>query len=92
MFKQAFIKFNVIKSVVVSILLALIMCETAYSAGQHKLPSGEVLNDPTRPYNWNKASGPKAKQKHFALNYILKTPQRTNATVSYTHLPLPTKA
>jgi hypothetical protein len=63
-------------------LLGLILCDVAYAAGQHKMPNGEVLSDPTRPHNWNKVSGPKAKKQYFALNYILKTPQRTNAIIN----------
>ena len=82
MFKQTSIKLKNVKSVVASILLGFILCDAVYAAGQYKLPNGEVLNDPTRPHNWNKASGPKAKQKHFTLNYILKTPQRTNAIIN----------
>jgi len=81
-FKQTSIKLKNVKSVVASILLGFILCDAVYAAGQYKLPNGEVLNDPTRPHNWNKASGPKAKQKHFTLNYILKTPQRTNAIIN----------
>ena len=82
MFKQTSIKLKNVKSVVASILLGFILCDAVYAAGQYKLSNGEVLNDPTRPHNWNKASGPKAKQKHFTLNYILKTPQRTNAIIN----------
>jgi len=81
-FKQTSIKLKNVKSVVASILLGFILCDAVYAAGQYKLSNGEVLNDPTRPHNWNKASGPKAKQKHFTLNYILKTSQRTNAIIN----------
>ena len=82
MFKPTTIKWKTIRSVIANALLALILCDASYAGTQHKLPSGEMLNDPTRPHNWNKASGPKAKPKHFALNYILKTPQRTNAIIN----------
>ena len=82
MFKQVSIKLKAVKPIVVSLLLGLILCDAAYAVGQYKLSNGEMLNDPTRPHNWNKASGPKAKQKHFTLNYILKTPQRTNAIIN----------
>jgi len=81
-FKQVSIKLKAVKPIVVSLLLGLILCDAAYAVGQYKLSNGEMLNDPTRPHNWNKASGPKAKQKHFTLNYILKTPQRTNAIIN----------
>ena len=82
MFKQTSIKLKTVKSVVASILLGLLLCDAVYAVGQYKLPNGEMLNDPTRPHNWNKASVPKAKQKHFTLNYILKTPLRTNAIIN----------
>jgi len=81
-FKQTSIKLKTVKSVVASILLGLLLCDAVYAVGQYKLPNGEMLNDPTRPHNWNKASVPKAKQKHFTLNYILKTPLRTNAIIN----------
>lgn len=61
--------------------LAFLVCNTAYAVG-HKMPDGELLNDPTRPHNWNTVSAPKAKQKHFALNYILNTAQRKNAIIN----------
>ena len=81
-FRQILVKSIFLKPVVVSVFLGFILCNAAYAAAQYKLPNGEVLNDPTRPYNWNKASGPKAKQKYFTLNYILKTSQRTNAIIN----------
>jgi len=80
--RQITIKGILVKPVVVLVLLGLILCDAAYAVGQYKLPNGEMLSDPTRPHNWNKASGPKAKQKHFTLNYVLKTAQRTNAIIN----------
>jgi hypothetical protein len=70
------------KPVLACLLVGLTLCDSAYAAGQYKLPNGEVLNDPTRPHYWNKASGPKAKQQHYTLSYILKTSQRTNAIIN----------
>jgi hypothetical protein len=74
-------KFLCVKSILISVLLGLTLCNTVYAVG-YKMPDGEVLNDPTRPYDWNKVSQPKALQKQFVLNYILKTPQRTNAIIN----------
>jgi len=81
-FKRMSLRSMWVKPVIASILCSVLLCDAAYAVGQYKLPDGESLNDPTRPYNWNKASGPKAKQKHFTLSYILKTAQRTNAIVN----------
>lgn len=80
--KQILIKSILLKPVVVGIVFGFILCNAAFAVGQYKLPNGEVLNDPTRPHNWNKASVAKAKQKHFTLNYVLKTSQRTNAIIN----------
>ena len=70
-----------LKTIIAGVLLSTTLCNAAYASG-YKLPSGEVLNDPTKPHKWNQVVGPKAKQKGFALNYILKTSQRTSAIIN----------
>jgi len=65
-----------------SLLTGFILAEQSYAAKTYKLPSGEVLHDPTRPHNWNRASGPKAKAEHFTLNYILKTAEQNKAIIN----------
>lgn len=82
LFKSVSAKSMQVKPVVTSILFSLLLGEAAYAVGAYKLPDGERLNDPTRPHHWHKASGPKAKQTHFTLSYILKTAQRTNAIIN----------
>jgi len=81
-FKFLFSGVRVLRLVLASFLMCFVLVDVSYAANTYKLPSGEVLNDPTRPHNWSRGSSPKAKAKHFTLNYILKTAQRTKAIIN----------
>ena len=82
MFEFLFNSGHVIRLVLAIFLMCFVLVDVSYAANTYKLPSGEVLNDPTRPHNWSRGSSPKAKAKHFTLNYILKTAQRTKAIIN----------
>ena len=65
-----------------SLLACFMLVDLSYAGSTYKLLSGEVLHDPTRPHNWNRATGPKAKAAHFTLNYILKTADENKAIIN----------
>jgi hypothetical protein len=51
-------------------------------AGTYRLPSGELLQDPTRPANQPQAATAAVELVRFELNYILKAEQRRQAIIN----------
>ena len=56
---------------------------SSVSYASSRLPSGELLQDPTRPITWRTASkGPGQKAQSFRLNYILSANDRKYAHIN----------
>lgn len=64
-------------------VLGLMLSCKLIAASEYRLPSGEVLQDPTRPLQWQ--SGPVAQgtsAQTFTLNYILSSGQERRAMIN----------
>jgi len=61
--------------------LCIGLSSMSYASSQ--LPSGELLQDPTRPITWRTTStGPEQKAQSFRLNYILSANDRKYAHIN----------
>lgn len=85
-FCRLFLSAKTLKRGAVSLLVGLlsnlvlpagVLAETSY-----RLPSGELLSDPTRPLNVSRSKAPEAREKNFTVNYILQSGDHKLATIN----------
>lgn len=62
----------------------LLLCSISHAAtGAYTLPSGEIVQDPTLPADWQVAREAAAQPtKQFQLNYILSSSERSLAMIN----------
>lgn len=63
-------------------LMCLLLVSGASVAKSYKTPSGEILNDPTKPHDWQRPTKEKSAATRFELNYILNADSRKQAMVN----------
>jgi len=62
--------------------MCLLLISSVSVAKSYRLPSGELLSDPTMPHDWLRPKKIEAKTKQFKLNYILNADTRKQAMVN----------
>lgn len=61
----------------------LLLCSISHAAtGAYTLPSGEIVQDPTRPADWQVVREAAQPAKQFQLNYILSSSERSLAMIN----------
>ena len=66
-------------------VLGLMLSCKLIAASEYRLPSGDVLQDPTRPLQWQSgpvAQGASPAAQSFTLNYILSSGQERRAMIN----------
>ncbi len=69
------------KMKVMQVLVGCLLA-TAVSAGTMVLPGGEVLTDPTQPYNWTRSKQVVKAKQTYKLNYLLYASERKQAIIN----------
>jgi len=66
-------------------LVCLLFSCQLFAASEYRLPSGEILQDPTRPQQWQNApvgQSTASAEQTFTLNYIVRSGQEIRAMIN----------